>query len=411
MSSELFITRAYNRKYSLTSEFFLFHSIIDYDYFEKLNTPEKIKLLVENDIFGVKKRSNIFPDYNLYSFVPAEFVCVENIIDLDFNSYSDSKFDIYGKYKADNISGDITFSLNPFLESDVFEGIKTAISLCSDLHKIIDNIEMNVNLIPDKYGKIEYLRSKLNEINPFGIKEFTVEYDKHSNELILAPETSAELVADIPDFIIEWITGRHYPGSMFSIKKHPNLERFYYSYKKFYVARLCEFKIKTIQNEVSSTQSIKEHIENTKTVLTKENRYSYFFNKINIIITLYEMKCKETEVEHKEIKRLEKLDEFLSTIEDDNNLKKNNKEFWTNYMYAYFLYNSGILDNFRHAFDKTGSLYRMIGTIIQLDPKNFETRLKKVNEMNKKSISEISPYYRRVHKIIDPIITHYENLV
>lgn len=389
----------------------LFFAAINYkelESFNKLSTGCKIRILLEKDIFALTKFNEVlWTDYPTFDRPPKLNFRSVDLDSLDFNSLNNIEFSFLGLYEID----EFTIYLNELVKDDFQNSIEFKAMHIFNMLNLASEIDFEVNTLPNKEAKLSYLKDRLNEIKPFDLNYIETAYCSITNSINSYPIRFDGVIQD-PNLIIDWITGF---GTAYSpeLSKYPYFTDIEEEYIRLFTAEHILDKINQINNTVNYEYSTASDFKNDslKGSLTIKERYSYFFVKINTIIALYEMKCIETEVEHKEIKRLEKLDKFLSTIKGDNNLKKNNKEFWTNYMYAYFLNKSGILDDLRHAFERVGELYQLISTIIELDSKNFSNSLSKVIKINRKTEKEISSYYRRIHKIIDPIINHYKNLV
>tara|TARA_A100000171_G_C2140435_1_gene155153 strand:- start:2027 stop:3019 length:993 start_codon:yes stop_codon:yes gene_type:complete len=319
------------------SEYPLFNDIVDRGVFESFNTSEKIKLLLQKDIFKI---GNTWYNRELY--------CGEDFSKLDFSVFEKLDFNLNETYKIDNK----IISLNPLVTTEVFKGICGAIYLCPKTTAFLNEIKFQSTTLSKQKDKEKYLRKKIARIDPFKLPTLLVEFDWSKNKIGLAPEQSIEIVSNNPDFILEWITGEHYPGGMYQATKHPNLDSFYSSYQKFIIAEFCFNEIKSIEKQNDDKNSLANNQNN-----------------------------KGASVE-------------------------GSQKNWSTYEFAYLFEKLGIVDKMKATGLTFEAVSEIIGTAINRSPKNFRTC---VLEIVRTSYNDISDRRKNSQQKIDPIIQHFKS--
>lgn len=319
----------------ITREYPLFNNIVNPQIFDSLTTPKKIELLLQKDIFFYG--NDWFRD-KLY--------CQEDFNKIDFSIFEKLDFNINESYKIDNIA----IGLNPLVCSEIFKGLCNAIWLCPITISFLDEIKLHISILPKLKDKISYLRKEISKIAPLKLPNLLVEFNWNKNELALASEQPYEILRSNPKFIMEWITGEHYPGGMYIFSNHPNLEGFYSSYQKFIIAQFC----------------------------------------LN------------------EIKAIEKLDEqkksLVNTQDSVDVTKVKRQKNWTNYEFAYFFEKIGLVDKMKASEPSFEAVSEIIAKAIRLNAKNFRER---INEINNTSDNDISQNRKKIQEDIDPLIQYF----
>jgi hypothetical protein len=258
-------------------EYPLFNGIVDRGVFESFNTSEKIKLLLQKDIFKI---GNTWYNH--------EFYCGEDFSKLDFSVFEKLDFNLNETYKIDNK----IISLNPLVATEVFKGICGAIYLCPKTTAFLNEIKFQSTTLSKQKDKEKFLRKEIARIDPFKLPTLLVEFDWNKNEIGLAPEQSIEIVSNNPDFIQEWITGEHNPGGMYLTTKHPNLNRFYSSYQQFITAEFCYNELQNLKNTESE---IEESAVENKDKFTAYQQ-TYFLVKTGLVKKLRSANYSEIDI-------------------------------------------------------------------------------------------------------------------
>lgn len=231
----------------MENEFPLFNNIIDRTIFDNLSTSEKIKLLLQKDIFFYGNM-----------WFHNKFYC-QDFGELDFSVFEKLDFCFNETYEINNIS----IGINPLIQPEVFEGICNSVRQCLGTTLIIDEISFNLSMINKEKDKQKYLTEEISKIDPFGLSSLYVEFDRNTNKISLAPFLSNEYVGCYPDFIKKWITGEHSLDDTF-VLSYPHLENFYSSYQKFLIAEFCFNEISLIKKpqQLKGTNQDDEKSEN-----------------------------------------------------------------------------------------------------------------------------------------------------
>mgnify|MGYP000215197485 CR=1 FL=1 len=233
-------------------EHLIFSNILDKESFLFSSTQQKIKILVEKDIFWTKK---IWSRYG-------EFNCID-IKDIDFLKIGNTPFDFFKTY----YSGDYTISLNPLVGDEIFNDLCATIQTQTRT----DEIDYELSTLHSKKQKIRFLKSKIKELDVFNLKDILVEYNSISERFDLHTDTAFYTKEKSQALVGDWLTG--YNDQTFYGSFYPELINFYKDYSKLCIVNYCYFKI---QDEISGNDNATNHFETQNETSSNDNSINHF---------------------------------------------------------------------------------------------------------------------------------------
>lgn len=244
----------------MKTEFPLFNNIVDSKYFKHLSTSEKIKLLLQKDIFFFETTYN-----------KDGFYC-QNFDKLDFSVFEKFLFGFYELYEIDNKS----IKLNPLIQPEVFEGLCLEVKLCLDTSILMDEINFQLLLLKNRKEKVKYLREKIAETGFFDAYFLNFEFDKNTNEIFLSPIYYNEIILFNPRIVEKWVTGQYSPHNLF-LHSEDYLIKFYSLYQKLLIVEFCFNEI-ILLNNPKDTESPATNTINLKTKNEELTNKDYSIN-------------------------------------------------------------------------------------------------------------------------------------
>ncbi|MGJ8664984.1 MAG: hypothetical protein ACSHW7_01335 [Patiriisocius sp.] len=213
-------------------EYGSFNSLLDKNEFRVLDTGQKIEFLVKKDIFSVGYRGET--EYNKYS-------CID-LSKLNFKIFKNEVFKIWEFYESNNYC----FHLNPLVVLDAISGLNSSITLSYDYQQKNQEIDFQLDICINDNQKLEYLRDKIKNYNPFSNKEIIIEYSHRTDFFEFDNNEETNFPEKYPKFIIEWIHG-YYGGQQFNPRLYSYLEEYFEESMEMHITNFCLYKIREIQ--------------------------------------------------------------------------------------------------------------------------------------------------------------------
>ena len=256
-----------------------YNNIIDENIFNSYSTPEKIRFCLNKGILELQT-----PFYG-------NFVCVD-YNSLDLSEFNEIDFDITQGFQIksskliEEIISSITVKPNVDISgfkktdkfyikesvifyNEIYNGICRCIEISSNTFSFENEIIFNLNTLPKKKAKINYLKEKIKEINPFEIPEIRVDFNYQTNKLFVSSDTEYYLMQTTSLFKINWITGVTDSEVMFYLRRYPNLRSFNDGYLKLLIVKYCYKELQSIVKD-TSFQSLNTNTNDTFSLKTEK---------------------------------------------------------------------------------------------------------------------------------------------
>jgi len=210
-----------------------YRSILNRIEFDKLSTPEKIKLSLEKDIFEI---SSDYPKGRDFS-------------ELDFSIFEGKQFDFFEHYNIDDFGIMLNFSIPYEICNFLCNIILTSLTA----HQFLKEINFKLLPLSTSEEKINFLYQEITKIDPFKLEELILDFNIENDVLELSPIQPVQLTSRNKNLLYDWLTDGIKHGADY--EAYNTINTFCDSYLKFIYCQNCFNKIKSIKKGQQSIET------------------------------------------------------------------------------------------------------------------------------------------------------------
>jgi|TARA_R110000823_G_scaffold185666_1_gene318087 hypothetical protein len=229
-----------------------FRNILNRKEFDKLTTPEKIKLALEKEIFEIADNYPYKRDFSK----------------LDFSIYNDEEFEFFEHYDVD----DFGIMLNYSIPHEICDLLCLRISHTYKSHLLLKEIQFKLEAFNTQDQKLNFLNQEIKKSDPFNLPELIGDFDK--GDLFLSPIQAIELISRNKNLLYDWLTdGIKYETNF---EAYNTVNTFGDSYLKFIYCQYCFNEIKSIKKGQQSIETNPNEGELMHPDIFKKNGFKIF---------------------------------------------------------------------------------------------------------------------------------------
>lgn len=239
--------------------------------FKRFSTSEKIKFLIDNDIFIVTDGSwfmNEFFNFDLF---------------INFSVFDNEPFSFWKTYSFNKHY----IQLNPLVEHEVRLLLERTIS--NEFYSELDQIELRLMTILKKKKKIEFLSETVDSCNIFNLKKIRVELNNASRKIEVPPEDFYDIIRLEEFWVLDTIFTEYITPNLY------NNSSFYKDYSKDFSkinkVNFCLYLLKELieDDKNINPKSTDEDLGDISRFPKKTTcyQYAYYFVSIGLVDKLY----------------------------------------------------------------------------------------------------------------------------